>query len=206
MLATVFRMHLVTRINEVTDTVWQREALVTGALTAHLALVEARGTATAGLTLAHLRDLVFALVAELHAQREARGAVEAAYLAGHTALFPDATLAWVEQVHRSEEAAVIALRLVELDGGPPLDEDYDGVADPARVAACVADLVEAARIKALDQLGDGWAAINRAIHWLRPSLAPEGEGPTRCGPRAWRQRRESTVTRGYRIVEAARQR
>ncbi len=46
---------------------------------------------------------------------------------------------------------------------------YD-VTDQARVATCVADLVEAAKIKALDELGDGRAAVARAIRWLAPRL------------------------------------
>ena len=42
--------------------------------------------------------------------------------------------------------------------------------DQDRVSACVADLVEAAKIKALDEMGDGRAAVSRAIRWLRPKL------------------------------------
>ncbi len=49
--------------------------------------------------------------------------------------------------------------------------------DKDRVATCVADLVEAAKIKALDELGDGRAAVARAIRWLAPRLGPGSDRP-----------------------------
>ncbi len=171
-LATVFRVELVIRIIEVSATALRLEGLVLAALSAHVALTletasERRSSAT---RLAELRDLLFERVAALHALEAARTIVEARYLGGQTALFPDAVADWAEQVHRSEEMAVMALRIAELDGAPPLDEARYGVTDKDRVSACVADLVEAAKIKALDELGDGRAAVARAIRWLSPRL------------------------------------
>ena len=117
-------------------------------------------------------------MAELHALGAARTIIDARYLDGQTALFPDAVENWADQVRQSEEMAVRALRLAELDGVPALDEARYGVTDEERVATCVDDLVEAARIKALDELGDGRAAVTRAIRWLSPRLGAEADGST----------------------------
>ena len=171
-LATVFRVQLVIRIIDLTATALRLEGLILAVLSAHVALtleraVEPESRAT---RIAELRDLLFERVAELHALEAARTIVEARYLGGQTALFPDAVGDWADQVHRSEEMAVMALRIAELDGAPPLDEARYALTDQDRVSACVADLVEAAKIKALDELGDGRAAISRAIRWLSPRL------------------------------------
>ncbi len=114
--------------------------------------------------------MLFERVAELHALEAARTDVEARYLGSQTALFPDAVRDWAEQVHRSEKMAVMALRIAELEGVPPLDEAAYASTDQDRVATLVADLVEPAKIKALDELGDGRAAVDRAIRWLSPRL------------------------------------
>ena len=41
-----------------------------------------------------------------------------------------------------------------------------------RVAQLVADLVEPARVVALEQLGDGWRAFGVATSWVRGKLEP----------------------------------
>ena len=176
-LGTVFRVELVLRIIDVSGTALRMETFILAALSAYVALtLETAAERPASATrLGAQRDSLFERVAELHALEAARTIVEARYLDGRRALFPDAVAAWAEQVHRSEAMAVMALRIAEIDGAPPLDEARYGVTDEARVAACVADLVEAAKIKALDELGDGRAAVSRAIRWLRPKL---GEGST----------------------------
>ena len=80
--------------------------------------------------------------------------------------------AWDAQRNFSERSAVIADRLAELDG---LRSAI--VAEPpgfdARVAELVADLVEPARVRAYDELGDGRRAQAIAVSWLRPKLASE---------------------------------
>ena len=164
-LATVFRFQLVLRIIDVTDTALRIEMLACAALSAHVALAfEKTAERPESVTLlATLRDALFGRVAELHALEAARSSVEAAYLGGETTLFPDAMLAWTEQLHHSERMAVMAMRMAELEGAPALDEARYGLTDEARVAICVAELVEPARIKALDELGDGRAAISWAI-------------------------------------------
>ena len=179
-LATVFRFQLVLRIIDVTDTALRMEMLACAALSANAALAfEKTVERPASVThLAALRDALFGRVAELHALEAARSGVEAEYLGGQTVLFPDAISAWTAQVHQSEQMAVMAMRMAELDGAPPLDETRYCEPDEARVAACVADLVEPARIKALDELGDGRAAISRAIHWLGPKVRAGSAEPT----------------------------
>jgi hypothetical protein len=59
----------------------------------------------------------------------------------------------------------MAIRLAELDGAAPPPPD-DPVAFEARVSALVSDLVEPARSKAYDELGDGRKALTLAIAWL----------------------------------------
>ena len=126
------------------------------------------------IPLVEIRDLLFARVNELHALEAAREAVEARYLDGVSALFPAGQRAWPEQRTRSRTAAVMALRLAELDGAeePPPD---DPAAFEARVAQLTADLVEPARSNAWDQVGDGHRAMSLAVRWIRPKL---GVAPT----------------------------
>ena len=114
-------------------------------------------------------------VAELHAAQVARDTVEARYLAGHPALFPDAGRAWTEQVRTTETLAGFAVRLAELDGVPSADPaDPDAV--PNRVNELVADLVEPARATALEKLGDGQRSFAIAAGWLRAKLPSPANG------------------------------
>jgi hypothetical protein len=55
---------------------------------------------------------------------------------------------------------------------PALEEDRYGPTDPERVKGYVTDLVEAAKVKAHDEMGDGRRAVAVAIRWLRPVLGP----------------------------------
>jgi len=62
-----------------------------------------------------------------------------------------------------------ALRLAELDGLDPLPAgDPDAFA--ARVDQLIADHVEPARVKALDELDEGRRAASIAMRWLLPKL------------------------------------
>lgn len=60
----------------------------------------------------------------------------------------------------------MAVRLAELDGAPPLPPD-DPAAFEAKVVALAADLVEPAKSKAYNELGDGRRAQTIAAAWLR---------------------------------------
>jgi hypothetical protein len=108
-------------------------------------------------------------MAELRAAQEAREAVEARYLAGHTALFPDAVQAWDAQLRSTETIANLACRLAELDGVPPAEPPNPDAAS-ARATELVADLVEPAKTTALEKLGEGGRAFAIATAWLRPKL------------------------------------
>jgi hypothetical protein len=172
---TVFRFDLVMRILVTTHDLLEREGLIEAALAAHIALLTTEGRATRRRDatylerFATLRGLLLFRIGELRAAREARSAVEARYLAGHTALFPDAVNAWDEQLRNTETLADVTCRLAALDGVPPAEQpDHEAVA--ARVTRLVADLVEPAKTTALEKLGEGEQAQGIAIGWLRPKL------------------------------------
>jgi hypothetical protein len=105
-------------------------------------------------------------VHELLAAQAARITVEARYLHGQAALFPDIAAAFDDQIRRSHRLAEMAADVAELDGVEPLaPDDPDVVA--LRVDQLVADLVEPARSTALDKLGEGRPALSIAATWLK---------------------------------------
>jgi hypothetical protein len=160
----------------------EREGLIEAALSAHVALLTSEGRAERRRDtpyperFATLRGLLLFRVAELRAAQEARAAVETRYLAGYTALFPDAVKAWDDQLKNTETLAGVAYRLAELDGVPPA-EPPDPEADAARVTELVADLVEPAKTTALEKLGEGEQAQSIATAWLRPKLELDARMP-----------------------------
>lgn len=167
----VLRVHLVLRIVDLTDSVIRREELVVALLTAHVSLTLAREEEPDGmcLPLVQLRDLLLGRVAELLAQEEARKLVEARYLGDHPSLFPATHRRWQKLVHEAQTTAVMTLRLAELDGAEPIDEARQLVPAPARIEACLAEFVEVARIKTLEDVGEGHAAVARLRRWLASS-------------------------------------
>jgi len=181
-VAAVFRVQLVLRINVLASDFVDREVLVQGALSAYIALA-VEGSASpardrAPIGVARCRDLLLGRVMELHALEAARGRVEARFLDGAPALFPAGRRAWDEQRTQSETMAVLALRLAELDGYLPPPDDVAAV--EARVAQLAADQVEPARSTAYNELGDGRRAVAVATRWLRPKLA--AGAPVSAGP------------------------
>jgi len=174
---TVFRFDLVMRILVTTHDLLEREGLIEAVLSAHLALLTTEGRATRRRDATYLerfatrRDLLTFRLAELRAAQEARAAVEVRYLAGHTALFPDAVKAWDEQLRGTETLEDLACRLAVLDAVPPA-EPADPDAVSARVTELVADLVEPAKATALEKLDEGRQALTIATAWLRAKLAP----------------------------------
>jgi hypothetical protein len=108
-------------------------------------------------------------VNELLAWREARSSVEARYLDGHAALFPDVAAAFEEQLRTSQEIAVMAMHAAELDGIEPAQPD-DPDAIQVRAGQLVADLVEPAKSETLDKLGEGRQAFDIAAGWVRAKL------------------------------------
>jgi hypothetical protein len=173
---TVFLFHLVLRAIELAQAALDREALMCAALSAHLGLVmtddgRARhsGFPSRADGLTALRGGAVARAAELHALETARQRVETRYLGGHSALFPETVRSWTGQRERTDGLATITAQLAELEGLAPVPADDPKVFE-ARVSELIADHVEPARVKALDEMGDGRRAISVAAAWLEPRL------------------------------------
>ena len=116
-----------------------------------------------------LRGSALGRLTELRALETAREQVEARYLDGHHALFPATIRAWAGQRERTEGLADLAIRIAEHDGLDPAPPD-EPAAFEARVVQLVADHVEPARVKALDEIGEGRRAASVALRWLEPIL------------------------------------
>jgi hypothetical protein len=112
-----------------------------------------------------IRDALMQHVIAMLALQVARQRAESMYLAVSASMFPDAARRWDAIVHDMQQVAVIADRPVELDGGRVTRND-ETIPNEKQVEECLADLVEVARIKTLDDLGDGQAAFDRTRPWL----------------------------------------
>ena len=172
----VFLFHLVLQAIVLAEAALDREALMCTALSAHLGLVMADDgeaghsifpSRAEGLTA--LRGGAVARASELRALETARSRVEARHFGGHAALFPATARSWAEQRERTETLAEITVRLAELEGLPSLPPGDPEVFE-ARVIDLVADHVEPARVKALDEIGEGRRAVSVAMAWLEPKL------------------------------------
>jgi hypothetical protein len=177
---TVFRFELVMRINVTAQELLEREALIAALFASQLAMLLHEEDRKRRADDSHLHRLelcgrlTLLRVNELLAWREARSSVEARYLDGHAALFPDVAAAFEEQVKSTQELAAMAMNLAELDDvEPPEPDDPDAV--KVRAGQLVADLVEPARSTALEKLGEGRQALDIANGWLRTKMAPRGE-------------------------------
>ena len=178
---TVFRFELGMKINVTAKELLDREELIAALFASQLAILlgEAPGKHVADDS--HLRRLelcrrlTLLRVNELLASQEARSSVEARYLEGHSALFPDVAAAFKAQLRSSQEIAVAAMRAAELDGVEPAPpEDPDAL--KARAGQLVADLVEPAKSETLDKLGEGRQALDIAAGWVRSKMAPKAAG------------------------------
>jgi hypothetical protein len=184
---TVFRFELVMRINVTTKELLDREELIAALFASQLAMVLSEGGEKRLRDDSHLsrlelcRRLTLLRVNELLASRDARLSVEARYLDGHPALFPDVARAFEEQLHQSQEIAAMAVRAAELDGVEPVGPD-ETEAVSVRAAELVADLVEPAKSEALDKLGEGRQAFGIAAAWVRLKLAPRADVTTDVAP------------------------
>ena len=174
---TVFRFELVLRINVITQELLEREMLLDAVFSAQLAFLTTEPRAARRRDpgylerFAQLRGLILSRLTELRAAAEARQTVEERYLAGHSALFPDDVAAWATQLRSTQTLAGLALGLAEHDGLPPaVMPDPDAVA--ARVSSLIADLVEPAKVTALEQLGEGRRALGLATSWVRGKQGP----------------------------------
>ncbi len=169
----LFRLHLVFRIIERMAAVIERQELIHIATTAHIGLAlelkadEQRST----FRLPMLRDTVMLQMTEMLALQEARKRAENGYLAGISSLFPDVARQWESLLWDIQRTAVMADRLVELDGGQT-SGDAGTLSTEERIEAWLAELLEVPRIKTLDDLGGDSASFDRARRWL-------GEAPVR---------------------------
>jgi hypothetical protein len=98
--------------------------------------------------------------------------VDAAEIPARTRLAAEAAAAFRRQLRSSQEIAVTAVRLAELDGLPPA-APANAEALFGRTTEFVTDLVEPAKAEALDKLGEGERALSVATGWLRTKLAPK---------------------------------
>jgi hypothetical protein len=174
---TVFRFELVMRINVNAHELLDREVLLEAFFASRLALLlcdrgkERLADESHLQRLAQCRELTVLRVNELLATLDACATVEGRYLDGHGALFPDIAAAFDQQLRRSQELAVTAMHLAELDGVEPGEPD-DPETVTLRASQLVADLVEPAKSTALEKLGEGRPAFDIANAWLRTRFAP----------------------------------
>jgi len=183
LIETLVRGQLVLEINVRSQNWLDREGLIYLALIGQVGLaISATDAPLEGTPLARLvqlRDLLLDRVTELHAFEAARDRVEARYLDCAAADFPAARRAWARQRHETETAAVMAMRMAELDGAEPPAPD-DAAAFEAKVTTLAADFVEPAKSKAYNELGDGRRAQAIAAAWLHAGvLAGATPEPTR---------------------------
>jgi hypothetical protein len=167
----VFLYQLVLRIWTLAEESLEREGLRYAALSAHLALALS-GDSILGSRAEALRKLGGAAIiwaTELRALETARTRVEAEYFEGTSTLYPATLRRWTEQRELSDGLVDLIRRLAELDGLEPVPAD-DPDAFEVRVSQLLADHVEMARAKALDEMGDGRGAVRIAIRWLAPKL------------------------------------
>jgi hypothetical protein len=183
--ATVFRFHLVLRINVVAHETIDRETLIYAALAGQLALL-GRDDRPERLSddghlsrLAQGRDIAMSRVDHWLAVQQARSLAEERYLDGRATLFPDTAADEAERLQASMELAVMADATAELDGLRPFEPTEPDVI-AARAGVLVADLVEPARVTTLDQLDEGRRGLEIATAWLRSkaSRAVDDREPT----------------------------
>ena len=190
--ATVFHFELALRLTAEAEETLERETFIYAALALLLGIVAfgagpPGGTAEPLVDLDLCRRLLGQRRTELRAMARARATVEERYLDGQAALFPAARRRWAERVGEYEALAALAERLAELDGMPAASGEDGAPATDAealdqRVATLVEDLVEPARLTALQKLGEGEQAAAVAARWLRPKL---GHPPLQDGPSGW---------------------
>jgi hypothetical protein len=183
---TIFRFELVLRINPVSHELIDRQMLLDGVFSGQLAMLATDGQDAGRRDIAYLerfaqlRQLIIGRLDELEAAGQARLSVEERNLAGHLALFPDGAAAWAEQLERSRTIGRLAVALAEKDG-LPLPPPQDPDARAVRVTQLIDNLVEPAKVIALEQLGEGRRALGIATGWLRGKMAAGPDRADRSG-------------------------
>lgn len=152
MRSVLFLFELALRTLTMAEETIGRETLRHAALTAHLGLVMSNDSffPSRAEGIASIREAAIRWANELRA-------IETAHR-------------WVEQRGLSDGLVDLIARIASFeDGMPPAPAD-DPVAFEARVVRLVADHVEPARVKALDEMGEGRRAAAIAMRWLAPAL------------------------------------
>ena len=122
---TIFRFELVMRINVTAHATIDREGLPYLVFAGQLAMYgtedrrERRDDNDYLRRIATCRDLCFDRVDHMLAEEEARSTVQARYLDGRPAVFPNTAEAWAKRLRKSQVLAVMADRFCELDGVAP---------------------------------------------------------------------------------------
>ena len=124
---TLFRFHLVMRINVVGHERLERQLLLNALFSARLSMyMEASKVRRAEPgypdEIRQLRDLVVGNLADVRAAGEARTQVERRYLAGQAALFPDDRVSWVEQLRTADVITGLVCRVADQAGQPVLPD------------------------------------------------------------------------------------
>jgi hypothetical protein len=176
---TSFRFQLVMALDTSAHELVSRSVLIYAALSAHFGLLmvhePAADRANEARRFTQCLEMADHQVLELMAAAEARSRLEARYLGGHPALFPDGSAAFEEQLHEAQKLVVMAMRLAELDG-IPFDMLSTSEAVARRADEVVTDLVEPARATALAKLDEDRQAAVLATRRLRERLSRDGDG------------------------------
>jgi hypothetical protein len=175
---TAFRFQLVMAINVKAHELIDRAVLVQAAPTAHFSLLmvhePAADQANEARRFTQCLEIADRQVTELMAAAEGRVRLEARYLGGPAALFPDGATAFDAQLLEAQRLVVMATRLAELDG-IPFDMLSTSEAVTGRADDLVTDLVEPARATALEKLDENRRAAVIAARWLRQRASPDRE-------------------------------
>ncbi len=169
---TLFRFELVLRINVLVHETLERETLIRMVIGLRFAMLfQEQDDPAAGRSCAQLLLLADRRWRYLRNLSAARETVESAHLAGHAALFPAQERRLHEALQEMGQLVAMAARIGERDGWLPPGEPETPEQTEAIVAGLVDDIVEPAKVQALEKLDEGRRAFGIASRWLRPKLA-----------------------------------
>ena len=172
MRSVLFLFQLPLRILTMAEEAIERETLRYAALTAQLGLLMTDQSffPSRAEGIASIREAAIRWAAELRAMDAARTRVEAEYFDGTPTLYPATARRWIEQRQLSDGLVDLIARIASFEDDLPPTPADDPVSFEARVVQLVADHVEPARIKALDEMGEGRRTASIALRWLAPKL------------------------------------
>jgi hypothetical protein len=173
--STLMRYELVLRINTVARETVDRETLVATIVELRIALLAAHvGSPETERPLLTCRRLTREKLRSLGAMEAARTSVEARYLDAYPALFPAEARRWAEVRALLVDVAAFAEQMVVRGGWPVDDADPNGTND--ELEWLTEDLVEPAKVTALEMLGYSERSYKHATEWVRSRMADEAGG------------------------------